>query len=158
MNLFFHGFLWFFRGDTILVIPQPMTPAVSDASRMDILPPVRAAGFVKARLLIKIDMVKPIPPKHDTPKIMGHVVPSGNSPHLRCTARRLNRKMPIGLPSTNPKKMPAPNGLNRTSKSPRPSILIPALASAKMGMMKKETMWWRAYSRRCDGLMALTAI
>lgn len=63
----------------------------------------------KANNVIKIDMVKPMPPKNPTPIIDFQFKSSGSLQIPKLTAKKLIRTIPIGFPITNPKEIPKLN-------------------------------------------------
>ena len=92
----------------------------------------------KASKLIKMDIVKPIPPKSPIPKISVHLICWGKEQIFAVTAKKLNKKIPRGLPIINPVKMP------RLFECPKfiwssPSIIIAVLANANKGKMINAT-------------------
>ena len=60
----------------------------------------------KARSVIKIDIVNPIPPKKPTPTIDFQFNSSGSLQRPNVTAKNVNRKMPNGLPIISPSAIP----------------------------------------------------
>ena len=70
----------------------------------------------KARNEIKIDIVKPIPPKKPTPKMCLQHTFAGNLDHLFRTMNQVNKTIPAGLPTTKPKMIPKSRGLIKCVK------------------------------------------
>jgi hypothetical protein len=60
----------------------------------------------KARRVIKIDIVNPIPPKKPTPKIDFQFRSPGSLQSPNVTAKNVNRKIPNGLPTISPTAIP----------------------------------------------------
>ncbi|MNP79553.1 hypothetical protein D3C76_1774300 [compost metagenome] len=60
-----------------------------------------APGSTKARLAIKIDMVKPIPANNPIRVMLRQVTPAGSAHQPRRTISQLTRTIPKGLPATS---------------------------------------------------------
>ena len=140
---------------------EPRIPALSEASRTEILPEERSISVVsggsspKESVSTKMAMVKPIPPRQATAKSIFQEAPSGMAPTLLLMAIKEARVMPMGLPSKRPKKMPMPTKPTSSRgsawnmlKKLTSGMTTPALANAKMGMMRKLTQGLRACSKR----------
>ena len=104
------------------------------------------AGSEKAKLSIKIDIVKPIPPKIPMAANCIQEDPSGKTANFNLTTNRLNKKIPKGLPTTSPTKIPYTIGGIVPVKRLK-SKVTPALARAKRGIIKKLTQIGRASCR-----------
>jgi len=94
-------------------------------------------------VVIAMFIVNPIPPRQATAKSIFQPAPSGISASFVFTASQLARKIPSGLPTSNPKKMPVPTapacGVTwKIRKYSSESIETPALANAKIGIIKAE--------------------
>ena len=76
--------------------------AIAEAARMEIFAVLIISKSLKARLAIKMDIVKPIPPKRLTPKICFQLTPLGNFASPDFIIRKLAVKIPSGFPITNP--------------------------------------------------------
>ena len=85
-----------------------------------------------ARLVMKIDIVKPMPPKMPAPKICRHFRSGGKWHRPLATAAKQSKVTPSGLPRTSPAKMPIPFSEVRFCNQSAP-IRTPVLASAKIG-------------------------
>src|SRR5690606_8586364 len=92
----------------------------------------------KDRIAIKIDMVKPIPPKIPTPKICFHCALEGILQTPSFTEIQENNVIPIGLPTNNPRIIPKPSGVVSPSTIPLSNKIL-VLTNAKTGMIKKLT-------------------
>jgi hypothetical protein len=108
----------------------------------------------KARNEIKIDIVKPIPPKKPTPKMCLQHTFAGNLDHLFRTMNQVNKTIPAGLPRTKPKMIPKSRGLINCVKE---KLLIEkaVFASAKTGIINSATGICRAFSNLFDILSLL---
>ena len=96
------------------------------------------AAFLKARVAIKMDMVKPMPAKSPAPIICRHEVFAGNVPHLHFTVIKQAVKIPNGLPITKPATIPTFKVvLIAPAISPGKSMAV--LAKANMGIIIKLT-------------------
>ena len=89
---------------------NPVTAAMADVSRMLIFPMSVMTGSVNARLLMKMDMVNPMPPRSPIAATCPHVTPSGSEAAPVLTPMKLSRNMPRGLPMSSPKNIPSDTG------------------------------------------------
>jgi hypothetical protein len=92
-------------------------------------------GSGKAKMVIKIDIVNPIPANMPAAKICFHATPDGKEAVLNCTANALNSTIPIGFPNVKPIRIP------KLFKDPKvctisPEKIIPVFANAKTGTIK----------------------
>ena len=81
-------------------------PEAMLAARMPILEVSISALLAKARLAMKSDMVKPMPPSMPTPRIWRQFTPLGSAANRVRTASQAKETMPIGLPSASPQMIP----------------------------------------------------
>ena len=79
---------------------------MSELSKMLILELWTISGLSKARIVIKIDIVNPIPLKKPAAMMCFQFTSPGNSDKPDFTAKKLNRTMPKGFPMNKPAKMP----------------------------------------------------
>ena len=110
-----------------------------------------------ARLAIKMDIVKPIPPRIPAPAISRHVRSEGNRQRPLPTATAQSKITPTGLPSVNPAIMPTLLGLVRLF-SQSALTAMPVLASAKIGRMMKATGLCKNCSSLCEGDASSSAL
>lgn len=122
----------------MLKMRKPATPATSELSKMLIFELWTIAALSKAKTVIKIDIVNPIPPKKPAAMICFQSTSSGNSDKPILTAKKLNKAMPKGLPTSNPAKMPKLFDVIKPSVQ-FPVSAMPVFASAKSGMMINAT-------------------
>ena len=114
---------------------------------MAVLAVIRTGLAGKARPAMNRDMVKPMPATRPTAQKWRIVNPSGRDAFFKDTNTQTARPIPKGLPRTSPAKIPRPGADNRPDK-PLRSRRIPALAKAKMGMMRKAETGVKACSAR----------
>ena len=116
-----------------------MVPAVNEANRTAILDAVMASPLpTNARLVINIDIVKPMPPNKPAPKICFQFNPAGNLQIPIVTAIKHSNIIPSGLPNNNPPIMPRLFLLVNSCAQFSP-MTTPVFASAKMGKITKAT-------------------
>ena len=114
-----------------------MLPAVTDASNMAIFDAlINSASPVKARLVMKIDIVKPMPPSIPAPNTCFRFMPNGSRQIPSNTAIKTSSVIPKGLPMTKPVTIPMLFALLRSCAQLEP-ITIPVFAKAKIGNTKK---------------------
>lgn len=95
-----------------------MTPAQREPASTAILPNERrciitsGANSPNDNVSTKIDIVKPIPPRHATAKSIFHEAPAGSSPTFSFIANQLANVIPTGFPNRSPKKIPIPTDPN----------------------------------------------
>ena len=119
-------------------ISSPLIDATSEAASMLIFELVMTAGSEKARLVMKILIVKPMPPKNATPAICRQFKSSEMLASLVFTAKIEKKRIPRNLPASSPVIMPieflfvrlATISLGKT---------IAVLANAKMGIIINAT-------------------
>lgn len=86
---------------------KPPAPAVSEAKRMAIWEALIVSGFpAKARLVMKIDIVKPIPLRTPAPKTFRQFRSGGKWQMPLATATKQRNVTPKGLPKIKPAVMP----------------------------------------------------
>ena len=97
---------------------------------------------LKAKRVINIDMVNPIPATIPTENICLNLNPLGSEQSLSLTPIKLINQIPNGFPINSPRIIPMLYGW-RIVLVKSPSILMAVLARANIGITKKETGWWR---------------
>lgn len=85
---------------------KPKTPAVKEAIKITNFELLMIVWSSKARSVIKIDIVNPIPPKSPTPKMDFQLSLFGSLQSPIDTAINVKRKMPNGLPTMRPSAIP----------------------------------------------------
>ena len=85
---------------------NPKTPAINEESRIINLALFITVSFSKANKVIKIDIVKPIPPKKPTPNTDFQLISLGNLQIPILTAIKVNKNIPIGFPIIRPSAIP----------------------------------------------------
>ena len=98
-------------------------------------------------------MVKPTPPRTDTPPIWPQFTPCGRSDSFSFTVSHVARKMPSGLPNSRPQNTPMVTGFVTMDKGSMPVSTTLAFENANSGRMKKYTGMCRRWSRRVIGGM-----
>ena len=78
-------------------LTNPITPATNDEIKITNFALLIIVSLSKARSVIKIDIVNPMPPKKPTPKIDFQFMSSGSLQSPNVTAKNVNRKMPLIL-------------------------------------------------------------
>ena len=85
---------------------NPTVAASKEAIMMAIFAISMVATSVNDKLVTKMDMVKPIPPKMHAPNRSIHFNCPGFLAHFAFTEKKENKKIPSGLPTTSPPKIP----------------------------------------------------
>jgi hypothetical protein len=133
-------------------------PATSEAARIAIFDALMVSGApVNARLVMKIDIVEPMPPSRPAPRTWRHARSSGRRHRPSVTAAHVNRKIPTGLPTTRPSMMPMLLAPRSSVAQPVP-ITMPVLASANSGRIRKVTGLCRMCSSWCEGECASSSL
>ena len=96
-------------------------------------------------------MVKPTPPSTPTQSIWPQVEPSGSGEKPTFTEMAVTARMPMGFPSTRPKKVPSATGSATMLPRSAPTRRSWAFAKAKSGRMIKFTGVAMHPSTRCSG-------
>ena len=117
---------------------SPAIAATNEVIKITAFPIFTICISENARLSIKIDIVKPIPAIIPADRICVQLISPGKSAILSFTDIQLARKIPIGFPVSRPRNIPGTIG-SRGGVNRAKSIFTPALASAKMGIIKKVT-------------------
>ena len=117
---------------------RPHADAISEAARILIFELVMIDESLKARLVIKMLMVNPIPPKNATPAICRQFKSSEILASLVFTAKNEKKKIPENLPASNPAIMPIEFLLVRLATISFGKT-IAVLAKAKTGIIIKAT-------------------
>ena len=119
---------------------MPSTAAVTEPARMAALAARTSNSAVgKARPLMRIDIVKPMPPRMPTPAIMCQLTLRGNWQALSLTRANVMPKIPIGLPSSMPKYTPSVTGSVSNVLISTPTRRTCAFTNAKIGRITKLT-------------------
>lgn len=116
---------------------NPAIPETREAMSIAIFEILIKTGSVKARSVMKMDIVNPIPPSNPAPSITLHFKPCGSSERPAATAMNENRRIPRGLPATSPAIMPG-EGAAANPEIP-PSSGMAVFASAKSGRIMNAT-------------------
>ena len=111
-----------------------MSPAVREDIRMANLEWSITSGSLKASMVTKMDMVKPIPPKIPTPNNWLQVVPFGFSASFKRIDNQLKKKSPSGFPKTSPRMIPRLAGSSKAAVQSAP-IGIAVFTKANKGRM-----------------------
>ena len=85
---------------------NPMSPVINDEIKITNFALLIMVSLSKARSVIKIDIVNPMPPKNPTPIIDFQFKSSGSLQSPNETAKNVNRKMPSGFPTISPAAIP----------------------------------------------------
>jgi hypothetical protein len=117
-----------------------------EAERIPSFAALSIAGS-NAKPAMNSDIVNPIPVRKAPAATYGHDRPAPSVAKPERTASQLKAKTPIGLPSTKPTKTATETQCPKSA----PSIVIPAFASAKIGMIAKPTQGWSMISSRSTG-------
>ena len=83
-----------------------MSPAINDEIKITNFALLIMVSLSKARSVIKIDIVNPMPPKNPTPTIDFQFKSSGSLQSPNETAKNVNRKIPNGFPTISPAAIP----------------------------------------------------
>ena len=115
-----------------------MIPAKNEAVRIAIFELVMISSLLNARSVMKIDIVKPIPPKKPAPTIFFHFKSDGITQSPKPTPINEKRKIPNGFPITSPAIIPKlfvwPNPVCQVSPK-----AMQVFATANKGRIKKAT-------------------
>ena len=85
---------------------KPIVPAISEERRIAIFELLTMSVLSKASRVMKIDIVKPIPPKKPAPIIFFHFKSVGNTQSPKPTPINEKSQMPKGFPITSPSIIP----------------------------------------------------
>ena len=114
---------------------KPIVPAVSEAKRIAIFEAFIVSVFpTKARLVMKNDIVNPIPPRIPAPEICRQFKSGGKRHMPLATATKHRNVTPKGLPRIKPAVMPTLFVLVTFCIQSAPTKM-PVFASAKIGKM-----------------------
>ncbi len=100
---------------------NPVPPATSEAAKIPSFATSNSGCPAKARLAMKIDIVKPTPPITPTPKICRQPTLAGSDASPRLTASHDPQKMPMGFPTRRPNTIPSETGLVVAAAVPVPT-------------------------------------
>ena len=117
---------------------KPIVPAINDAIRIAIFELFMISILSKASRVIKIDIVKPIPPKKPAPIILFHFKSVGNAQSPKPTPINEKSQIPKGFPITSPTIIPKLLVCTKPLCQLSP-IAIQVLAIANNGRIKKAT-------------------
>ncbi len=122
----------------VIKTDKPIIAANADAIKILNLELFTSEELVKARLLIKMDIVNPMPPRQPIPAIFLQVKPSCKLAKPAFTKIKGIENIPISFPATRPNIMPAELEFD---KLPIISvgIIIAVLTKAKMGRIINAT-------------------
>lgn len=85
---------------------NPILPASNEATSIAILEVSIISVVSKASSVIKIDMVKPMPPKKPAPRMFFHFRSFGKTQSPKAVPRNEKSQIPRGLPITKPEIIP----------------------------------------------------
>ena len=112
--------------------------ATNEAKRILIFDDMIVSASSKAKFAMNILIVKPMPPKKDTPKMYFQFKSPGSDAIFALTAKYETRKIPTNFPTSNPNMIPSELLLVRLlSKLFGKTIAV--LASANIGRIMKAT-------------------
>ena len=131
-------------------VTKPTTPASNELNRIISLLSLIIKSLSNAKRVIKIDIVKPIPPNNPIEVICFQLTFFGNLLNLVLTANQENDKIPNGFPINNPQIIAALNP-EVIFVNILDSNFILVFAIAKMGMIKKLTGLLNKCSNRSNG-------
>ena len=120
----------------LLRITKPIIAETTDASSTLIFEAAIGSGFSKARLVIKMLIVKPIPPSADMPAMWRQFKPEERDASFVLTATKEVRKIPINFPIMRPAIIPMELGVARLFIMSEGKT-IAVLARAKSGSIIK---------------------
>jgi len=87
-------------------------------------------SFLKAKSVMKMDIVKPIPPSIPAPNMFFHFRSLGNLQIPKLTARNEKSQIPNGFPKTRPKMIPIEfSWLNPSCQSPLMAMQVLEIAN-----------------------------
>jgi hypothetical protein len=118
-----------------LKVKSPMNAESKEATRIATLELTIVAESGKAKMVIKIDMVNPMPANIPAAMICFQATPDGKEAVLICTATALNSTIPIGLPKVKPIMIPKLFTEPSVCKI-SPERIMPVFANAKTGTIK----------------------
>ena len=90
----------------ILKLINPITPATNEEIKITNFALLIIVSLSNARSVINMDMVNPIPAKNPTPATDCQFKSSGSLQSPSLTAKKVNRKIPTGLPAISPASIP----------------------------------------------------
>jgi len=119
-------------------IINPMLPATIEATIIAILESLTGSAVSNAKRVMKIDMVKPMPPRKPTPMMFFHFNSAGSVHHPMATPIKANTTIPNGFPMTRPRIIPTLMECNKPFPRSFPNV-IHVLANAKSGNITNAT-------------------
>lgn len=108
---------------------------IREEIKMAILDWIIISVSEKAKSVMNIDIVKPMPASIATPTNCLSLIPKGKAQKPRVTEINENKTIPIGLPKTNPQTIPKLFDEHKP-ESQSVGIRIHVLANAKSGKIK----------------------
>ena len=113
------------------------------------------SSSVKARVEMNIDMVKPIEASIPKPNSVRRVMALGRVAQRIFTIKKTALIMPIGFPKNKPSVTPSATWVEKMSERLKLVKLIPALAIANIGIIKKVTIGANLCSSCCSKGIAI---
>ena len=144
VNRIFHSLVFISIDLGIKVVlshKNPIAPATVEAIKIAIFDWVISSGLSNASRAMKIDIVKPMPPRNPTPIICFQFKSSGNLQSPNETDMILKRKIPRGLPTISPTKIPMLFDCVKLDIQSL-SMLMQVFAKANNGSIKNATGLW----------------
>lgn len=132
---------------SLFKIRKPTIAAASEPSKILIFALCMISELSKAKIVTKMDIVNPIPPRKPAPIICFQDTSLGSCDNPILTANALNRKMPSGFPTNKPTKIPKLFNVNKPTVQLSVKV-TQVLARTKSGMMMKDT----GLCRKCCSL------
>ena len=119
---------------------KPLVAATADAKIIDSLTLTRPPALsFRAKLAIKVDIVKPIPASIPMPSNLRFVIESGRRDHPIFSTERTPKRIPIGFPTTSPRKTPIATGSSSNARKVSADKLMPAFKKTNSGKITKAT-------------------
>lgn len=124
--------------NTLFTTTKPIIAAKIDEIKIASFAAFIISASLKAKRLINIDIVKPIPPKILTEKICLRLIFFPNVEMPVVMASQTNKVMPIGLPKIKPSETPSAIGEAKSLNISGVKVMS-VLLNANIGRMKKLT-------------------
>jgi hypothetical protein len=134
---------------------NPLIPEITEAARMANLELLMIVLSLKARRVMKIDIVNPMPAKRPVPVICFQLIFWGKDVILSLTAIKQKARMPNGLPAISPAMIPITYLSDKIPVKPL-STIIAVLARAKRGRIIKATGLCKACCILSEGELPLS--
>ena len=139
-----------FRFTNSFKYTYPVIPEIREASRTANLELTITDASSKARRVMKIDIVKPIPARIPAPAICLKFRSEGKFPSPDFIAMKLKIRIPAGFPKDNPAMIPRLFEENISLYHPEEKI-IPVFARANKGSTMNDTGFIKECSSFTDG-------